>query len=458
MEAPEARSGPSHPVVSRKRSLSFSVDADRMANKNIKLTHSPVPGTRHGHKVFMDAGKRKPSWNIQAMAAAVLYTSLQHLDHWPAPLMKAYADDCFGPRLWVDDPRCKLLVNNLALAHSAEHANAGDDLLHDASKVANAYRQFEQLPPEENADDSDAPFQPQSRRGSLGASSTGSGHLYRTTSAESLTNSSLVKPKPFVNKNGDDSDSGDEEEECLLDSAVGNIAKRSDDDDDSSSGEEDEEVVVTTKSNGNDKMDVDIENGISAAASSDNGVSPPAEALYPIVQSNVDLTRVRQRFFGDNLAYAHESISGSLLERLDVKSKQNSGLLQSLPLFTAIPGVRYLIATSLEKWLQSPALAGLARTLFASTVNSMKNVDPPLEEDLNTIDCVLAMNLKANQVRLHPSVLYNSVAPVILTQTFNILFFVSSSMRILKMSLLLPREYLQHLLRTTCTSSYSEIP
>jgi integrator complex subunit 1 len=120
--------------------------------------------------------------------------------------------------------------------------------------------------------------------------------------------------------------------------------------------------------------------------------------VYPITQSNLDVTRVRQRFFDQNLFYAFDLISSSLLDRLDVKSKQNSGLLQSLPAFTPIPGVRFLIASSLEKWLQSPALAGLARFLFSSTVNQMKNVDPPLEEDLKTIDAVLAMKLKANQV------------------------------------------------------------
>jgi integrator complex subunit 1 len=127
-------------------------------------------------------------------------------------------------------------------------------------------------------------------------------------------------------------------------------------------------------------------------------LSPKASNLYPITQSNLDVTRVRQRFFDENLFYAYDLISSSLLDRLDVKSKQNSGLLQSLPAFTPIPGVRFLIASSLEKWLQSPALAGLARFLFSSTVNHMKNVDPPLEEDLKTIDAVLAMKLKANQV------------------------------------------------------------
>ena len=125
--------------------------------------------------------------------------------------------------------------------------------------------------------------------------------------------------------------------------------------------------------------------------------------LYPIRQRHLNLVRVRQRFFGANREYAQKLVSSSLSSRLDVKTKQNSGLLQSLPSFTAIPGIRSLIARNLEKWLQSPALAGLARTLFSCTVNEMKNVDPPLEEDIKAIDSMLSMKLKANQVRCFES-------------------------------------------------------
>jgi integrator complex subunit 1 len=57
-----------------------------------------------------------------------------------------------------------------------------------------------------------------------------------------------------------------------------------------------------------------------------------------------------------------------------------------------------MVAENLEKWLQSPALAGLARNLFASTVQNMKNIDPPLEADLRAVDSILDMRLKANQV------------------------------------------------------------
>jgi integrator complex subunit 1 len=262
---------------------------------------------------------------------------------------------------------------------------------------------------EDKEEDNDVSFPSLQHRGSM--SSTGSAKMHRSTSLDSLADHSVSKEQAY----GDGSDSGDEEE-CVLDSAQRNKVKLDDGDgDDSSSGEEDEEVVVTDKSNGKEAMNVVPESEVSAVSTSlstsTNGVdamqlSPKATNLYPVTQSNLDVTRVRQRFFDQNLFYAYDLISSSLLDRLDVKSKQNSGLLQSLPAFTPIPGVRFLIASSLEKWLQSPALAGLARFLFSSTVNQMKNVDPPLEEDLKTIDAVLAMKLKANQVS--PATVYNS--------------------------------------------------
>jgi hypothetical protein len=383
-------------VAGRKRALSLTGDPERMPSKSTKLTHSPVPGTRH--KV-PQAGKRKNTWNVPAMVATIIYTAFHHLDHWPAPLIKAYADDCFGPRLWVDDDRCRLLVDNLALVHSMAPAQADEQKVRDAATVADAYRTFELTPLNEEEDaDPDVSFPSLQHRGSM--SSTGSAKLHRSTSLDSQGDNSGTNEQAY----GDDSNSGDEEEH-VLDSAVRNNAKLDDSDGDSSSGEEDEEVVVTNKSNGKESMDAVPESqGTEVSLStSTNGVdamqlSPKASNLYPITQSNLDVTRVRQRFFDENLFYAYDLISSSLLDRLDVKSKQNSGLLQSLPAFTPIPGVRFLIASSLEKWLQSPALAGLARFLFSSTVNHMKNVDPPLEEDLKTIDAVLAMKLKANQV------------------------------------------------------------
>ena len=53
----------------------------------------------------------------------------------------------------------------------------------------------------------------------------------------------------------------------------------------------------------------------------------------------------------------------------------------------------------MEKWLQSPALSGLARKLFSEIVAEMQNIDPPLPEDVSAISSILSMTLKASQVR-----------------------------------------------------------
>mmetsp|Transcript_59446 Transcript_59446/g.145493 ORF Transcript_59446/g.145493 Transcript_59446/m.145493 type:complete len:1801 (-) Transcript_59446:117-5519(-) len=105
-------------------------------------------------------------------------------------------------------------------------------------------------------------------------------------------------------------------------------------------------------------------------------------------------------FFRSNLEYAQSVVAEKLQQRLDVKAKQ-AGLLQCLPTFTSIPSVRRLVTSYLEKWLQSPALAGLSRILFKETVKNMKFVDPPLDDDLAALDNILAMRLKANQLNAH---------------------------------------------------------
>ena len=94
-------------------------------------------------------------------------------------------------------------------------------------------------------------------------------------------------------------------------------------------------------------------------------------------------------------------IGSALSARLGEKVKQNSRLLSTLPAFTRIPRVRSLAASQLEKWLQSPALSGLARKLFSTTVGRIENVDPPLPEDISAIQSILSMSLKANQVSNH---------------------------------------------------------
>ena len=67
--------------------------------------------------------------------------------------------------------------------------------------------------------------------------------------------------------------------------------------------------------------------------------------------------------------------------------------------FVSDPTVRELASSHLEKWLQSPALSTLARSLFSSIVRELKNTEPPLPEDVKCIQNLLKMNLKTNQVR-----------------------------------------------------------
>ncbi|GAX12642.1 hypothetical protein FisN_13Lh110 [Fistulifera solaris] len=304
----------------RKRSLSFS-NNEVTSNKFMKTTHSPNPVGRKlvDHAVM-------PHYSLATLAATILYASFAHLDHWPPSLVKAYADDVFGPRLWIDDANCRLLVQNLELCHrSSVIPTTSEEGMAQAAMVSEAYQE--------------------------------------------LSVSSPTISRGSVSSYGSSQEQGKR--------------KRGESGNSSSSGEEDEEIELTAK-------------GGSNKATRGREISS-----YPVNQTNLDLESVRPRYFGVNFEVAVDRIASSLFERLDVKSKQNSGLLQALPMFVSIPKVRSLIASNLSKWLQSPALAGLARTLFSATVNHMKHEDPPLPDDLLAIDSILAMRLKANQLNTH---------------------------------------------------------
>jgi hypothetical protein len=397
-----------HQPAGRKRAGSFGdVVPESTASKTLKLVHSPQVSKR-------TFSYSKPQFNVKIVAATILYTAFEHLDHWPVLLVKAYAEDCFGPRSWVDEPACQLLVENLALSHGGgggDHATAEDDdeeKAADALMVAEFYRMQET--PDAPASNQGSPVR-QRQRGSMSSISSQISlpapppPLTARSRATSIGSVDIPIPKPIkavnnsasTNGEGHDSDSGDDEEVEISPKAD----KKSEDDggSSSSSGEEDEEVVVPTKSF--DGEDTSKSSPSSKVPSSTSSKKPGQQTLtYPVVQENLNLIRIRQRYFGLNLEYAHLAVSSSLSDRLDVKSKQNSGLLQTLPSFTSIPSVRSLITGNLEKWLQSPALSGLARSLFSRTVNMMKKVDPPLPADLEAIDNILSMRLKANQVRI----------------------------------------------------------
>ena len=401
--SPAAETEPIERTVGRKRSLSFNAPTTKMA----KLTHSPIPSsvTRiTTTDVSNLPHKSKPSFSVPALAATIIYAAFQHLDHWPALLVKAYADDTFGPRAWVDDARCRRLVDNLALAHAEQESSPSNYepnelvlMANAAALVADSYRKFEYA-----EGDSSIPSPPNSasRRSSM---SSNSSSAVVVASGLKTSGSGELLGRPSVGDQGgddSDSDSGEEEEHIVTTASASAIARKRDGGDSSSSGEEDEEVLLTTNSKETGEGDKlpgkKMQSGEVQGATISNQTQ-----LYPIRQANLNLKGCRQRFFGDNRDLAQELIASALQKRIDVKSKQNSGLLQRLPAFATIPMVRSLVASNLAKWLQSPALAGLARSLFAATVNGMKSVDPPLPDDIRAIDSILAMKLKANQVNTH---------------------------------------------------------
>lgn len=434
-----------HHPMGRKRSLSM---AGEYSNKIMKIGHSPVPTSRAMNLQDMTRNSnnsRKPTLNLQVLAGTILFAAFEHLDHWPVPLVKAYAEDCFGPRQWVDHKQCALLVANLALAHSSSAADGERDesatLEADAAAVADTYRKFDVfLHDNTDVTSSRTPL----RR--AGSDSQGSGLVaavaasangtfrkqlssMSSCSVDSRAKKGVVQQKRQRKNNpqqGMDSDSGDEEDSLIKQSLsdLSNPLSKNDDVSCSSSGGEDVDLARKRKQRGGSgpptspggASEHDTTKGGTAlllegslpsvtllaessvrGESNGDGLMGSNETLYPIAQRNLRLQRIRRRFFGENQESAQEAITASFADRLDVKSK-NSNLLQCLPSFTSIPGVRCLIAANLEKWLQSPALAGLARTLFSSTVKHMKNVDPPLPEDMQAIDSIIGMRLKANQV------------------------------------------------------------
>eukprot|EP00934_Nitzschia_sp_Nitz4_P006870 Nitzschia sp. Nitz4//scaffold142_size57810//11162//17644//NITZ4_006492-RA/size57810-augustus-gene-0.32-mRNA-1//-1//CDS//3329536379//6860//frame0 len=375
--------------------------SDGFVPKSIKVAMSPQVSNKRSQSAFA-----KPQMNVKVLAATILFVAFEHLDHWPSPLIRAYADDCFGPRSWVDEPTCQVFVENLALSYkkipSEDEPMIDAGCMEDAAAMAKFFKKaYEDHSTHSSADTS--PVKRSESFSSVTQTNTGSlPQLGRVRSpSKDMSNETFppignakskeLSPSPSKGKRpqpeDDESDSGEDEEVVIGQSLSKSVE---DDGESSSSGEEDEEVVVSSKA-------VD---GI-AHPSQENDGPPTLVQSYPVVQKHLNFSRVRQRYFGDNLVQAHLAFTLSLNDRLDIRTKQNSGLLQCLPDFTSIPGVRRLISASLEKWLQSPALAGLARSLFAQTVQMMENVDPPLPEDLHSIENILSMKLKANQLNAH---------------------------------------------------------
>jgi len=377
----------------RKRAFSSTSTDDNtslLSPKSMKMTKSPM---QHGTDYIKTPTLNGPTLpalggpggqngqvsssleiNFSVLASVVFYSVLRYVDQWPAVFLKLFAEDSFGPRLWVDDDRCQLFVQNLTMA------------LDSSSNTA-----------------------------SVGAES------FVKNFDSFLTGDVLMQNE--INGDGSDSDSGDEE--YVLEGATGglpltinNIQPAPTLDDSSSSGEElpsNEVVISTIKARGPLQDDAESESRSTTSQGSNdnarNGISPiPSQSSQGQSQEQIQpwwkcekiiKDKVCNRYFGVNKDAAFDLMGSALSTRLGEKVKQNSSLLSTLPDFTRIPRVRSLAASQLEKWLQSPALSGLARKLFSTTVGRIENVDPPLPEDISAIQSILSMSLKANQVSNH---------------------------------------------------------
>ena len=178
------------------------------ASKAIKLSHSPTPASArlfNKHQANANTSSEySPTVNIQVVAATILYLAFSHLDHWPVQLVKAYAEDCFGPRSWVDNESCKLLVDNLRLLHKPtmekkqdegdadvdDHEMEDASCLEDAEKVSNAYGKLQEFIVEQEDAGNDHASPSQQRRGSLSSvGSTGAGPITQSASMSSLVRS-----------------------------------------------------------------------------------------------------------------------------------------------------------------------------------------------------------------------------------------------------------------------------
>ena len=431
--------------ASRKRSLSLSGETPKTI-KAMRLAHhvSPVP-TRVQKTInpSADTKEHQPTLNLPILAGTILSIALAHLDHWPAILLDIYAADCFGSRVWVDEPACALLVKNLRFAHQQQHEKQvhDDKVLQDSRKMKTAYQGFQTPSDPNNNETSTKAKEPFHRRPSLGLSSVGSnverGVIERSVSTESVD--PAVRAQIPYESMDIESIMTDDAEQLIVSATPSKLGRKgkkkrsSDDSDSSSSGGEDEQVVALSESNDGDSDAASYGNSTTGAHKKEQtqstGPSLTTQAMleeshYPLTQDLLKLELVRQRFFGDNLVLAHEFIERALIDRVEQKSRQNSGLLQALPNFTSVPQVRRIVAQNLEKWLQSPALAGLARKLFADVVNQMENVDPPLQDDLNAINSILKMKLKANQFTAHIENL-TAVASRIPSQTVGQTIYIS---------------------------------
>lgn len=275
--------------------------------------------------------------NVQVAAATILYSVFQHVDCWPVQIMESFAQDSFGHRNWVDDDRCKAFVMNLELSLKIREDDKRSDIRKSVAEKAEAH--FSSL-----------------------MSKSNKSPVSNATRLPSQSKELSLKEKRRL-------------------SNPAKCAETS-----SSSGEE--EVLESEV--------------ISSSASATNHPQASATQLHNIFQSSLlpNKEPVRRRYHASSLDLANKVTSEAFEDRLNSKSKQNYRLLQTLVSnsFICIPRIRLLAAEHLERWLQSPALAGLARQILSAIVSELSCVEPSLSEDLTIIESILRLNLKANQV------------------------------------------------------------
>ncbi|KAL7488211.1 hypothetical protein ACHAW6_015042 [Cyclotella cf. meneghiniana] len=330
----------------RKRSPSEELAAH--ARKKQMLTcrqtsQSQLPGT----STSISTGLPDSASNHRVFAATVLYSVLQHMDHWPIELMKVFAEDAFGPRTWVDNEICRDLVSNLQM--SLNPVVIGEPIDAATSLIADEVESYFSSLISRIEKNESSPMSLPTRRVII-------------SSQQRMPSAKEVQMQSRQTEAMDDSASSSSGEEEVLESDIREVCP----------------IIPQYQ----DVESLGMLNKLFRRSPSSN-------------------LRIRSRYVGHNLELAHEAISDALTDRLSSKSKQNSRLLQALPGFLCIPRVRCLSSRHLEKWLQSPALAGLARNLLSRIARNMANEDPPLPDDVEVIDNVLKMKLKANQFSMH---------------------------------------------------------
>lgn len=325
--------------------------------------------------------------------------------------LHSFAEDSFGQRLWVDDARCQLLVQNLSLALQKQ-SNQNEPPLQniinskEADEFLRHFNTFYGDSDDENCAKDNPPHH-----------AAHSSLLNRKVRSTSIDASKLIKARDAAET---------EEEEPHQVVITGNFPhkqhrqhkqkKRSNNHHgaSSSSGEEEveEEMMSSTTSipammdaigtlprfefHSKPKEESKVVKQVQSTTERSNRNTLPSKWWCP---EKAIRTKVCQRFFFTNMDVANKMVGDALSQRLELKVRQNSSLLSTLPDFVPNPTVRKLASSHLEKWLQSPALSGLARKLFSSLVNNLQYVDPPLKEDVDTIENILSMKLKSNQVR-----------------------------------------------------------